>query len=88
MPCDRAHVNQGVAISTVLVRVGCKFRAVSGGLRWGAVLLYVCLDIVSLQTCSFSQTVAGCRLGGYPVGRYQWGGDRVVGGVLPRIDMP
>jgi hypothetical protein len=29
--------------------------------------------------------VAGCLLGGFPVGRDQWGGERVVGGVLPRI---
>jgi hypothetical protein len=31
--------------------------------------------------------VAGCQLGGYPVGRDQWGGERVVGGVLPRINI-
>ena len=27
----------------------------------------------------------GCRLGGFPVGHDWWGGERVVGGVLPRI---
>ena len=32
-----------------------------------------------------SPTVTGCRLGGFPVGRDRWGGERVVGGVLPRI---
>jgi hypothetical protein len=36
---------------------------------------------------SYSQTVAGCRLGGYPAGRDRWGGERVVGGVLPRISI-
>ena len=33
-----------------------------------------------------SPTVTGCRLGGYPAGRDQWGGDRVVGGMLPVIN--
>ena len=28
---------------------------------------------------------AGCRLGGFPVGHDWWGGERVVGEVLPRI---
>jgi hypothetical protein len=36
---------------------------------------------------SSSPTVAGCRLGGYPAGRDQWGGERVVGGVLSRINI-
>ena len=36
---------------------------------------------------SSSPTVAGCRLGGSPVGRDRWGGERVVGGVLPRISV-
>ena len=26
-------------------------------------------------------------MGGYPVGRDRWGGERVVGGVLPRINI-
>jgi hypothetical protein len=29
--------------------------------------------------------LAGCLLGGYPAERDQWGGKRIVGGVLPRI---
>ena len=34
---------------------------------------------------SLSLSCAGCRLGGFPVGHDWWGGERVVGGVLPRI---
>ena len=41
----------------------------------------------SLPPRSFSPTVAGCRLGGVPVGCDRWGGERVVGGVLPRINI-
>ncbi len=40
-----------------------------------------------LPPSSSSPTVAGCRLGGFPVGRDLWGGERVVGGVLPRINI-
>ena len=61
------------------------FRAVGGSLRLGVALVNVCLDVVPLLSCSSSQTVLGCLLGGFPVGHDQWGGDRVVGGVLPRI---
>ena len=32
-------------------------------------------------------TVTGCRLGGLSVRRDRWGGERVVGGVLPRISV-
>ena len=34
-----------------------------------------------------SPTVTGCRLGGYPAGRDQWGAERVVGGMLPGINI-
>jgi hypothetical protein len=44
-------------------------------------------DVVPLPPRSSSPTVAGCRLGGYPAGRDRWGGKRVVGGVLPRINI-
>jgi len=53
----------------------------------GAALVDVCLDVVPLPLRSSSQTVAGCRLGRYPAGRDRWGGERVVGGVLPRINI-
>ena len=31
--------------------------------------------------------MAGYRLGGYPAGHDLWGGKRVVGGMLPRINI-
>jgi hypothetical protein len=72
----------------VLVRGGIACRAVGGGLQQsGAVLIDVRLDVGPLPSLSSSPTVVGCRLGGFPVGRYQWGGERVVGGVLPRINI-
>ena len=67
------------------MRGGCVSRAVSGGLRLGFALVDVRLDVVPLQPRSSSPTVAGCQLGGFPVGHDLWGGERVVGGVLPRI---
>ena len=68
-----------------LVRGGGVFRAVGGGLRLGVALVDVRLDVVPLPPRSSSPTVAGCQLGGFPVGHDRWGGERVVGGVLPRI---
>ena len=66
-------------------------RAVSGGLQSGAALigvrLDVRLDVRSLPPRSSSLTVTGCRLGGFPVRRDLWGGERVVGGVLPHISV-
>jgi hypothetical protein len=57
----------------------------------GANLIDVRLDVGPLPPRSSSPTVAGCWLGGFPVGRDRWGGERVVGGVLPaslpRINM-
>jgi hypothetical protein len=67
------------------VRGGCVFRAVGGGLLLGFALVDVRLDVVPLPPRSSSPTVAGCQLGGFPVGHDWWGGERVVGGVLPRI---
>jgi hypothetical protein len=57
----------------VLVRGGVACRAVGGGLRSGAALVDVRLDVVPLLPRSSSQTVVGCLLGGYPVD--------VIGGV-------
>jgi hypothetical protein len=71
----------------VLVRDCCACRAVCGGLRSGAALVDVRLDVVPLPPRSSSPTVADCRLGGYPAGRDRWGGERVVGGVLPHINI-
>jgi hypothetical protein len=71
----------------LLLRGGGACRAVGGGLQSGAALIDVRLDVGPLPPRSSSPTVAGCRLGGFPVGRDQWGGERVVGGVLPRINI-
>jgi hypothetical protein len=72
----------------VLLLRGCDVcRAVCGGLQSGAALIGIRLDVWSLPARSSSQTVTGCKLGGFPVGRDLWGGDRVVGGVLPRISI-
>jgi hypothetical protein len=60
--------------------------AVGGGLQSEATLIDVRLDVGSLPPRSSSPTVAGCRLGGFSVGRDWWGGERIVGGV-PRINI-
>jgi hypothetical protein len=70
-----------------LVRGGCVCSTFCGCLRSGAALVDVRLDVVPLPSRSSSLTVAGCLLGGYPAGRDWWGGDRLVGGVLPRINI-
>ena len=57
------------------------------GLQSGASLIGFRVDVRSLQPSSSSLTVTGCRLGGFPVRRDQWGGERVVGGVLPHITL-
>ncbi len=71
----------------MLVRGCVAYCAVGVGLLSGATLVDVRLDVVPLPPRSSSQTVTGCLLGGYPVGRDQWGGDHIVGGVLPRINI-
>jgi len=68
-----------------LVRGVGVFCVVGGGLRLGVALVDVRLDVVPLLPSSSSQTVAGCQLGGFPVGHDRWGGEHFVGGVLPRI---
>jgi len=47
----------------------------------GAAPVVVRLDVVPLPSRSSAQTVAGCRLGGYPAGRDRWGGKRAAGGM-------
>jgi hypothetical protein len=72
----------------VLLLRGCyACRVVCGGLQSGAALIGVRLDVGSLPPCSSSPTVTSCRLGGIPVRRDQWGGERIVGGVLPCISI-
>ncbi len=71
----------------MLVRDCDACSAVGGGLQSEAALIDVRLDVGSLHPRSSSPTVAGCRLGGFSVGRDWWGGERVVGGVVPRISV-
>ena len=72
----------------MLLLRGCNAcRAVGGGLQSGAALIGVRLDVWSLPPRSSSLTVTGCRLGGLPVRGDRWGGERVVGGVLLRINI-
>ncbi len=71
----------------VLVRVWDACHAVCGGLQLGAAFVDVRLDVGPLPPRSSSQTVAGCLLGGFPVRRDQWGGERVVGGVYPALTL-
>ena len=61
--------------------------AACGDLQMGAVLIDVRLDVGPLPPSSSSPTVAGCQLVGFPDGRCRWGGERDVGGVLPRINI-
>jgi hypothetical protein len=72
----------------VLLLRGCNTcHTVGGGLQSGATLISVRLDVWSLPPSSSLRTVTGCRLGGFPVRRDWWGGERIVGGVLPRISI-
>ncbi len=69
-PCRGATVDCVLLLGGVagVVR-GCDAcRAVGGGLQSEAALIDVRLDVGSLPPCSFSPTVAGCRLGGFSVG--------------------
>jgi hypothetical protein len=51
------------------------------GLSSGAAPVVFRLYVVPFPSCSSSPTVAGCQLGGYPVGRDWWGGKRAAGGI-------
>ncbi len=61
----------------------CAAQSVAACNRGPPALIDVRLDVVPLPPSSSSQTVAGW----YPVGRDRWGGERIVGGVLPRINI-
>ena len=73
LPVDCVLLLGGVAGAAVRGCDAC--RAVGGGLQSGASLFFW-----SLPPRSSSLTVTGCRLGGFPVRRDRWGGERVVGG--------
>jgi hypothetical protein len=61
--------------------------AVGDGLQSEASLIDVLLDVGSLPPSSSSPQSASCRLGGFSVGRDWWGGERIVGGVVPHINI-
>jgi len=87
-PCRGAAVDCVLLLGGVAGAVrGCDAcQEVGGGLQSEAALIDVRLDVGSLLPRSSSQTVAGCRLGGFSVGRDWWGGESIVGGV-PRINI-
>jgi hypothetical protein len=70
-----------VEVYQVVRRTASPAHADFGGLSSGAAPVVVRLDVVPLPPRSSSPTVAGCRLGGYPVGRDRWGGKRAAGGI-------
>ena len=68
----------------------CGLRLVTGVGGWCCCCGAVTHAVRSVGACNWgppslasSLTVTGCRLGGFPVRRDRWGGERVVGGVLP-----
>ena len=65
----------------------CITSADFGGLSSGAAPVAVLLDVVPLPLRSSAPTVAGCRLGGYPVGRDRWGGKRTAGEMYPALTL-
>jgi len=76
-----------ITVSQVLVRrTASPVHADFAGLSSGAAPVVVRFDIVSFPPCAFPPTVAGCRLGGYPVGRDQWDGKRSAGGMFEDND--
>jgi hypothetical protein len=83
--CSSLHLVAGGWLVLVQCCITC--ITVGGGLQSGAAFINVRLDVGPLPPSSSSPTVTGCQLGGFPVGRDQWGGESVVGGVLPRINI-
>jgi len=71
----------GTVPSVLVRRTASPAHADFGGLSSGAAPVVVRLDVVPLPPRSSAPTVAGCRLGGYPVGRDLWGGERAAGGM-------
>jgi hypothetical protein len=75
------HCPMGTVPWVLVRRTASPAHADFGGLSSGAVPVVVRLDVVSFPPRSSAQTVAGCWLGGYPVGRHRWGGKRAAGGM-------
>jgi hypothetical protein len=71
----------GTVPRVLVQRTASPVHAELGGLSSGASPVVVRLDVVPLSPRSSEQTVAGCQLGGYPIGRVRWGGKRAAGGM-------
>ena len=76
-----AHCPMGTVPRVLVRRTALQAYTDFGGLCSGAVHVVVRLEVVPLQPRSSAPTVAGCRLGGYPAGRDQWGGKHAAGGM-------
>jgi hypothetical protein len=66
-----AHCPMGTVPLVLVRRTASPAHADFGGLSSGAAPVVVRLDVVSFPPRSSAPTVAGCRVGGYPVGRDQ-----------------
>jgi hypothetical protein len=82
-----AHCPMGTVPRVLVRRTASPAHADFGGLSSGAAPVVVQLDVVPLPPRSSAPTVAGCRLGGYPVGRDRWGGKRAAGGMYPAFTL-
>ena len=76
-----SHCPMGTVPLVLVRRTASPTYAGFVGLSSGADPVVVRLDVVSFLPSSSSQTVAGCLLGGYPVGRDHWGGKCAAGGM-------
>jgi hypothetical protein len=77
----RRTVPRGTVPRVLVRRTASPTHADFGGLSSGAPPVVVRLDVVSFPPSSSLPTVAGCLLGGYPVGRDWWGGKISAGGM-------
>jgi len=75
------HCPMGTVPRVMVRRTASPTHADFGGLSSGADPVVIQLDVVSFQPCSSAQTVTGCQLGGYPVGRDLWGRNHDAGGM-------
>ena len=76
-----AYCPMGTVPRVLVRRTTSQSHADFCGLSSGADPVVVRLDVLPLLPRSSAPTVAGCRLGGYPAGRDQWGGKRAAGGM-------
>jgi hypothetical protein len=80
------HCPMGMVPRVLVRRTKSPLHADFGRLSSGAAPVVVRLDVVSFLPSSSSLIVAGCLLGGYPVGRDWWGGKRDAGGMSEDIN--